>query len=41
MSPGILLPCGQQTPIGSASITSTTSQHTPPELVVPLQPATS
>ena len=40
MSPGSSLPCGQHTPIGSASITSTPSQHTPPQLVVPPQPAT-
>ena len=40
MSPGGSLPCGQQTPIGSASITSTPSQHTPQQLVVPPQPAT-
>ena len=39
-SPGSSLPCGQQTPIGSASITSTPSQHTPPQSVVPPQPAT-
>ena len=39
-SPGSSLPCGQQTPIGSASITSTPSQHTPPQPVVPPQPAT-
>ena len=38
-SPGSSLPCGQWTPIGSASITSTPSQHTPPQLVVPPQPA--
>ena len=37
-SPGSSLPCGQQTPRGS---TSTPSQHTPPQLVVPPQPATS
>ena len=34
------LPCGKWTPIGSTSITSTPSQHTPPQLVVPPQPAT-
>ena len=39
-SSGSSLPCGQQTPIGSASITSTPSQHTPPQSVVPPQPAT-
>ena len=39
-SPGSSLPCGQQTPIGSANITSIPSQHTPPQLVVPPQPAT-
>ena len=39
-SPGSSLPCGQRTPIGSASVTSTPSQHTPPQLVVPPQPAT-
>ena len=40
MSPGSSLPCGQRTPIGSASITSTPSQHTPPQSVVPPQTAT-
>ena len=35
------LPCRQRTPIGSTSINSTPSQHTPPQLVVPPQPATS
>ena len=39
-SPESSLPCGQQTPIGSTSVTSTPSQHTPPQLVVPPQPAT-
>ena len=39
-SPGSSLPCGQWTPIGSTSITSTPSQHTPPQLVVQPQPAT-
>ena len=39
-SPKSSLPCGQWTPIGSTSITSTLSQHTPPQLVVPPQPAT-
>ena len=39
-SPESSLPCGQRTPIGSTSITSTPSQHTPPQLVVPPQPAT-
>ena len=34
-SPESSLPCGQWTPIGSTSITSTQSQHTPPQLVVP------
>ena len=38
-SPGSSLPCGQHTPIGSASITSTPSQHTRPQPVVPPQPA--
>ena len=33
------LPCGQRTPIASASVTSTPSQHTPPQPVVPPQPA--
>ena len=37
-SPGSSLPCGQQRPIASASFTSTLSQHTPPQLVVPPQP---
>ena len=39
-SPESSLPCGQWTPIGSTSINSTPSQHTPPQLVVPPQPAT-
>ena len=39
-SPESSLPCGQRTPIGSTSITNTPSQHTPPQLVVPPQPAT-
>ena len=39
-SPESLLPCGQQTPIGSTSVASTPSQHTPPQLVVPPQAAT-
>ena len=39
-SPESSLPCGQQTPIGSTSITSIPLQHTPPWLVVPPQPAT-
>ena len=39
-SPESSLPCGQQTPIGSTSTNSTPSQHTPPQLVVPPQPAT-
>ena len=39
-SPGSSLPCGQRTPIGSASITSTPSQHRPPQSVVPPQPPT-
>ena len=38
--PGSSLPCGQWTPIGSASVTSTPSQHTPPQLVVPPQSST-
>ena len=38
-SPESSLPCGQWTPIASASVTSTPSQHTPPQLVVPPQPA--
>ena len=40
-SPGSSLPCGQQTPRGSASTNSTQSQHTPPQLAVTPQPATS
>ena len=39
-SPKSSLPCGQWTPISSTSITSTPSQHTPPQLVVPPKPAT-
>ena len=39
-SPESSLPCGQWTPIGSTSVTSTPSQHTPPQSVVPPQPAT-
>ena len=39
-SPESSLPCGQQTPVGSTSTNSTPSQHTPPQLVVPPQPAT-
>ena len=39
-SPESSLPCGQWTPIGSTSITSTQSQHTPPQSVVSSQPAT-
>ena len=39
-SPESSLPCGQWTPIGSTSASSTPSQHTPPQLVVPPQPAT-
>ena len=38
-SPGSSLPCGQWTPIGSVNVTSTPSQHTPPQPVVPPQPA--
>ena len=34
-SPGSSLPCGQWTPIGSTSITSTPSQHTPPQPAAP------
>ena len=40
ISPESSLPCGQQTPIGSTSVTNTPSQHTPQQLVVPPQPAT-
>ena len=40
MSPESSLPCGQLTPIGSTSTNSTPTQHTPPQLVVPPQPAT-
>ena len=39
-SPESSLPCGQWTPMGSASTNSTPSQHTPPQSVVPPQPAT-
>ena len=39
-SPESSLPCGQRTSIGSTSIASTPSQHTSPQSVVPLQPAT-
>ena len=39
-SPESSLPCGQWTLIGSTSVTSTPSQHTPPLSVVPPQPAT-
>ena len=39
-SPESSLPCGQWTPIGSTSINSTPSQHTPQQSVVPPQPAT-
>ena len=39
-SPGSSLPCGQWTPIGSTSITSTPSQPTPLQSVVLPQPAT-
>ena len=39
-SPESSLPCGQQTPVGSTSTNSTPSQHMPPQLVVPPQPAT-
>ena len=38
-SPESSLPCGQWTLIASASVTSTPSQHTPPQPVVPPQPA--
>ena len=38
-SPESSLPCGQWTPIASASVTITPSQHTPPQPVVPPQPA--
>ena len=37
-SPGSSLLCGQWTPIASTSVTSTQSQHTPPQPVVPPQP---
>ena len=39
-SPESSLPCGQWTPKGSTCTNSTPSQHTPPQLVVPPQPAT-
>ena len=39
-SPESSLPCGQWTPMGSTNTNSTPSQHTPPQLVVPPQPAT-
>ena len=43
-SPEISLPCGQWTPMGSTNTNSTPSQHTPPhtppQSVVPPQPAT-
>ena len=39
-SPESSLPCGRQTPIGSTGVTSTPSQHTPPQSVVPPQPTT-
>ena len=39
-SPESSLPCGQWTPIDSTSITSTPSQHTSPQSVVPPKPAT-
>ena len=39
-SPESSLHCGQWTPIGSTSINSAPSQHTPPQSVVPPQPAT-
>ena len=39
-SPESSLPCGQWTPMGSTSANSTPSQHTPPQSVVPPQPAT-
>ena len=39
-SPESSLPCGQRTPIGSTSTNSTPLQHTPPQSVVPPQPAT-
>ena len=39
-SPESLQPCGQWTPVGSTSTSSTPSQHTLPQLVVPPQLAT-
>ena len=39
--PGSSIPFGQQTPRGSTNTNSTPSQHTPPQSVVPPQPATS
>ena len=39
-SPGSSIPCGKQTPRESTSTNSTSSQHTPPQSVVPPQPAT-
>ena len=39
-SPESSLLCGQWTPVGSTSITSTPSQHSPPQSVVPPQPTT-
>ena len=38
-SPESSPPCGQRTPVGSTN-NSTPSQHTPPQLIVPPQPAT-
>ena len=40
-SPESSLPCGQQIPMGSTGTKSTPSQHTPPQSVVPPQPATA
>ena len=40
-SPGSSIPCGQQTPRESTRTNSTPSQHTPPQSIVPPQPATS
>ena len=40
-STGSSIPCGQQTPRELTSTDSTPSQHTPPQWVVPPQPATS
>ena len=39
--PGSSIPCGQQTHRGSTNTNSTPPQHTPTQLVVPPQPATS